>query len=51
VKFVGTDSYSIGDWGTPNSGISEVQFWTPEPATLALLGLGGLGMLLSRKRK
>jgi hypothetical protein len=24
---------------------------TPEPATLALLGLGGLGMLLSRKRK
>ena len=24
---------------------------TPEPATLALLGLGGLGVLLRRKRK
>jgi len=25
--------------------------YTPEPATLALLGLGGLGMLVSRKRR
>jgi len=24
---------------------------TPEPATLALLGLGGLGVFLTRKRK
>jgi len=25
--------------------------YTPEPATLALMGLGGLGLLLGRKRK
>jgi len=31
--------------------LSEELTITPEPATLALLGLGGLGMLLSRKRK
>jgi len=30
-------------------GLSEVRF-APEPATLALLGLGGLGLLLRRKR-
>jgi len=55
VKFVGTDSYNNNlPWASgagPHSGLSEVQFWTPEPATLALLGLGGLGMLLNRKRK
>jgi len=52
VKIAGTSSYTEdGGWLTPQSGLSEVQFWTPEPATLALLGLGGLGMLLSRKRK
>ena len=31
--------------------LSEKITIVPEPATLALLGLGGLGMLLSRKRK
>jgi hypothetical protein len=31
--------------------LSEKLTITPEPATLALLGLGGLGMLLNRKRK
>jgi len=30
--------------------LQEVRF-TPEPATMALLGLGGLGLLLGRKRK
>ena len=32
-------------------GLSEVLHITPEPATMALLGLGGLGVFLSRKRK
>jgi len=40
------------NWGDGSHvGLSEGRFYTPEPATLALLGLGGLGMLLSRKRK
>ena len=32
------------------TGLQEVRF-TPEPATMALLGLGGLGVLLRRKRR
>jgi hypothetical protein len=38
------------NWGHDYVGLSEVRF-APEPATLALLGLGGLGLLLRRKRK
>ena len=47
VKFDVESSYG----GCNFVGVNEVRFYTPEPATLALLGLGGLGMLLSRKRK
>jgi len=53
-----SDNGWIHNWGTTGSdsyfsmyGLSEPLTITPEPATLALLGLGGVGMLLSRKRK
>jgi hypothetical protein len=36
------------DWSL---GVSEVLFYTPEPATMAFLGLGAVAMLLKRRRK
>ena len=36
--------------GSGNSAIDDVSVVVPEPATLALLGLSGLGMLLRRRR-
>lgn len=41
------------NWGDANhTGLAEVQFFdAPEPTTMALLGLGGLGMLARRRRK
>ena len=45
VKITFTSNY-----GGDGTGLSEVRF-APEPATLALLGLGGLGLILGRKRK
>ena len=42
--------YTITNY-CPLYALSEELTITPEPATLALLGLGGLGMLLGRKRK
>jgi len=43
VTFDGDDYYA---WFDNTSGVM-----TPEPATLALMGLGGLGLILRRKRK
>jgi len=43
----GTLTISANDGG---GGFGGFQL-TPEPATMALLGLGGLGVLLRRKRK
>jgi len=37
--------------GALGSGQQQIDLVIPEPATLALLGLGGLGMVLGRKRR
>jgi hypothetical protein len=49
VKMTYTSTYHSTQPGDA-VGLSEVRF-APEPATMALLGLGGLGVLLRRKRK
>ena len=43
---LGTTTYSVDTTFTPGSVLL-----VPEPATLALLGLGGLGVILGRKRR
>jgi hypothetical protein len=45
----GSVTYTGGDYYAFFDGTSGVK--TPEPATLALMGLGGLGLILSRKRR
>ena len=46
-----SDASTIGDWGTAYDSTSTLQYTVvPEPATLGLLGMAGLGMFLFRKQ-
>ena len=49
VYFQGDTSY--GGYSLQVSAAEIEVYWIPEPATLVLMGLGGLGMLLKRRRK
>jgi len=50
-KWPGADNYTPREWSRdPASGSSQSATGTPEPGTLALLALGGLG-LAARRRK
>jgi len=48
---IGADPYNAGgDWGHAfNGSIDYVQLYTPEPASLGLLALGGLALLRRRR--
>ena len=47
-----TDINNAGDPGDPYVGFSEIRFGgaVPEPTTTALLGLGGLALILRRRK-
>ena len=46
LKWVVTSNY-----GDEDAGVAEIAFFTPEPATMAFLGLGTLGTMLLRKKR
>jgi len=55
IKFDIASGINVGNWGDGSTfyGLSEVQFdgvLVPEPGSFALLGLGGLALVLRRRR-
>ena len=48
IRFANLENFG-GEGANYGVGVSEVVFYVPEPATMALLGIGALGMVMRRR--